>query len=702
MTGKFFGLLGEYANGLTTDPEAAKKRKELEKTLRVFVVIILLIFGGLFCRLGYLQFIAREQYQTTSEENRIKLLPIQAMRGDMADKNGVVLATSVPVYNAYITYLGVKGGNIELVKNKVAAILGPNDPKISPAYIQEQIDKSNFRLYEPILIKSGLTEQEVASLEERRMELPGVVVEKVPVRYYPPYEGNQIAGHLMGYVREISPEEMKRYADENYRLGEMIGKFGLEKGYEKYLRGQDGYQQVEVNNTNRPVRIFYNQNPVPGNRLVLTIDAQLQKCMEDSMDETLKRLQKDLPKAQAGSAVLINVRTGAILAMVSRPILNPNDFVGPLDQATADYYHRSNPPAHINRAIQAAYPPGSTFKPITALAALEAGKLNPRETVTCTGAYWEKPYIKCWGVHGTVDVYKAMATSCNVYFQEMGRRATIDSINRVARELGLGQETGISLPGEEEGLLPGRDWKRAWGNSYANNRYKSRLQELEKQTQEKLAAVVTEAEREKVQKKDAELRKIIERDYQNDLKYWPTWQAYETYNTSIGQGRNQYTVLQLANYIATLANGGSRFQPYLVDRIETAEGNLVQQFSPVLLNQAALSAENMALVRRGMLAVTEPGGTANYLFQDFPVKVAAKTGTAETGRVGDVKDRDYHGIFVAFAPYDNPEVAFAGVVEYGYHGGSSAGMIARAVLEQYFGAKKSELTNLVPFGRVEE
>ncbi|WP_049754169.1 penicillin-binding protein 2 [Heliomicrobium modesticaldum] len=695
-------LVNEMANEMTIDPPAAKRRKDLEKTLRLFAVATILVFCILVSRLFYLQFVDATAYTTTSEENRIKMLPIPAMRGDIVDRNGVTLATSVPVFNAYITYLGIQNGDREAVVQKLAQILGANDPAITAEYITELFKKRQSRLYEPILIKSNLSETEVAMLEERRAELPGVVVEKGPVRYYPPVEGSQIAGHLLGYVRQISADELKQYGDEKYRPNDMIGKTGLEKAYEKYLRGQDGYQQVEINQSNRPIRNLFTHPPTPGDRLVLTLDAKVQKKMEEAMDRTLTQLQREHPKAKAGAAVLINVRTGAILGMVSRPALNPNDFIGTMDQATADYYFRSDPPAGINRVIQASYPPGSTFKPITAMAALDAGKLDPREQINCTGAYWEKPNIRCWTVHGPVDLNEAVAGSCNVYFQEMGRRAGIDNINRIAREFGLGQETGILLPGEEEGLLPGRDWKRAWGSSYANNRYQARMREQDKKTQEELANAQTEEEKAKIQKKDMSMRKLIEREYRNDLNYWPYWQPFETYNTSIGQGRSQYTVLQLANYIATLANGGTRFQPYVVDRIETPERQVVQQFGPTILNQVSLSPENLALVRRAMLAVTEQGGTASYLFNNFPVKVGAKTGTAETGRAGDNKEKDYHGVFVAFAPYDNPEVAYAGVVEYGYHGGSSAGIVARAAFEAYFGLDATNPEALVPFGRVEE
>lgn len=689
---------------MTIDPNIAKQRKELARNLKFLAIIILAVFVVLAGRVGYLQFFNSEALARTSETNRIKFLPISHIRGDIEDKNGVLLATSQPVFNAYLTYQGVSNKESEKVIALLTQILGENDERITPEYVKELIKQQQSRLYEPILVKRNLTEEEVARLEERRAELPGVLVQKGPLRHYPPFRNYQLAGHVLGYVREISPEELERHAEDDYRMGDLIGKFGLERGFEQYLRGVDGYQKVEVNSKNRPIREFFTQSPEQGYKVSLTLDVRLQHAMEEALDQTMNRLQeKENPKAQAAAAVMIDVRTGALLAMGSRPALNPNDFTGNLTQEQADYYHRIFPPAFINRAIQAAYPPGSTFKPITALAALESGNLGPRDTVHCTGAYWEKPYIKCWSVHGTVNLYSGMAGSCNVYFQEAARRAGIDNINRIAKDFGLGEETGISLPGEVEGLLPGRDWKKTWGTSYTTAIYKGRLKELDKQTEQKLAEAKSEEEKQQIVKKADQRRKQIESEFQIQLNFNSNWQLYETFNTGIGQGNNQYTILQLANYIATLANGGSRYRPYLVDKIVDQQNNLVKRFEPELLNQVSASPRNMALVRDAMVAVASPGGTAHYLFQDFPFKVGAKTGTAEPGRKGDDPEKDYHGLFVAFAPADNPEVAFAGVVEYGYHGGSSAGLIARAVFEEYFGlAKTNDPSVFIPFGRVEE
>jgi penicillin-binding protein 2 len=502
------------------------------------------------------------------------------------------------------------------------------------------------------------------------------------------------AGHLLGYIHSINEQELAA-SDGKYSMDSLIGKSGVEKEYEKELKGKDGARRVEVDARGRPVGELVTLNPKPGNNLYMTIDSKLQRVMEKSMTDTLQSLQKTYPKAKVGSAVLLNVKTGQVLAMVSSPALAPDDFKGHLDSKLNDYYFPQgekynplNPGAETNRAIQASYPPGSTFKPITGMAALEKGQMSPlNDFVNCGGRYWVAPYIKCTGVHGNVSYYSAMAKSCNTYFQEMGRRAGQDEIVKLAEQFGLGHKTGIDLPQESSGLLPTPAWKKDINALLIDRKYDTLRKQLDEKYDRLINGAANEEERSKNEKAYKNEKALLEAHYKIDYNFDTKWQVFDTLNMSIGQGSNDYTAIQLADYVATIANGGQLMKPYVVDKITTHEGKLVKQFNPEQVRTVNVSSDTLAETRRAMLAVTQPGGTAAFLFSNFPanIQVGAKTGTAETGRQGDNPRKEFHGVFIAFAPFDNPEIAFAGIVEYGFSGGTSAGLVAKAVFEQYFG-----------------
>lgn len=670
--------------------------KKTEDRLRVYWLILVGIFCLLLVRLGTLQLVQASDYRTLSEENRVRMITVRAPRGEILDRNGVVLARSKQVFSIQLNRQPGKTDYLPVIQ-KLSAVLLPFYPEMSPEYIQNLIDQSQDRRYEPITIKRNVDIAVVTQIEELRQELPGVAVEVEPIRDYPGYgeAGPGMAGHLLGFVREISKEEMdnrnRNKTDESgfYQMGDLIGKDGLEKQYEDVLRGRDGARQVEVDVHNRPIRNLKTIPSTPGHNLVLTLDARLQEVLEKSMDDTLAKLQKEgRPKAKAGAAVVMDVNTGAVLAMVSRPALNPNDFIGSMSQEQVDFYYRSDPAAAINRVIAGAYPPGSTFKPITALAVLEANAIETDPVlVNCAGRYWLSPYIRCWQVHGPVNFFKGMAVSCNTFFQEAARLAGIENMVRVAEQMGLGRRTGIDLPGEAKGLLPNPQWKKDLNARLIDAWYNRNLQELEKRYQELInSAADDKALKDLEKKKQSELNRL-KADYQIRYKFNTSWQGFDTFNMSIGQGNNNYTPIQLVTYISAVANGGKVFQPYLVDKVVSNEGKIIKQYGPQVVNQAAVNPENLALVRQAMAGVMQPGGTAYYMFSSFPpnIPVAGKTGTAETGRAGDSKEHDYHGVFVAFAPADNPQIAFAGIIEYGYHGSSSSGYLAKAVFEEYFG-----------------
>jgi len=625
--------------------EDEKNNKELNWRVLIFLAAVILIFGILAVRLFQLQVLEAAEYATLSDQNQIRVLSQTARRGNIYDSNMVELATSKPVFCVAVTSSEIK--NLQAMAETLAAIL--QDPDITAETIVDDVKAQAARSYEPVIVKrldydaSGIAT--VSKIEENRDLLPGVTIMDEPVRYYPL---GQLAGHILGTVGLISANEQEELVEKyDYLLNDWIGKTGLEKTMERFndengteigLRGKRGIQKVEVDSAHRAVQVRSSTPAISGNSLILTLDASLQQVMEDSMTATIAKLQESNEKVKAGAAVLINVKTGAILAMTSEPGLDPNDFAQGLSSDKADYYWDETLKPLFNRAISGTYPPGSTLKPATAASALAAEAIDPDFTVTCGPAMWKSPRAKCPYSHGTVDLSRAMAVSCNAYFQEIGYRTGIDKLYEGFTALGLGQKTGIELPGESAGTIANPEWKA-----------------------------------------------------KNFTGWESEWRSYDTFYMSMGQGYNSYTPLQLACYIAAIANDGVRMKPYLVDEIRNPDGETVYQAEPKVAAELNISQESIEAVQQAMRTVCQPGGTANSLFGSFPIAVAGKTGTAQTGLPGDDKNEDYHGLFVAFAPYDDPEIAFAGIVEYGYHGYSSAGQVCKDVFEEYFGITSTPL-----------
>ncbi len=667
------------------------KPKTIQTRLKVYSYIVMALLAVLCVRLAVVQFFHQQAYQTQAKENRIRLVAVKAPRGEIYARDGEILANNELVYTLSLSYLGLNGQ--DNVVDNLTELLESYYPEIDKKYIEEKINVQKYRLFEPVVIVRDIPWELVVELEENRQALPGVTITVEPLRAYP---DATLAGHVLGYIHSISAEELASNEESKYSINSLIGKSGIEKQYEKELRGKDGARRVEVDANGRPIRELVTLEPSPGNNLYLTLDMELQKVLEKSMDQVLQQLQARYPKAKVGSAVVMNVKTGEILAMCSRPALNPDDWKGNLSNEKASYYYPPgkydplNPGAETNRAIQDSYPPGSTFKPITGMAALDRVSVNPLSLVNCGGAYWIKPNIKCTGVHGNVNYYSGMAHSCNTYFQELGRRAGKDNIIYVAREFGLGSKTGIDLPDEKQGLLPTPKWKKEVNEIILNNRHAALLKRLD----EKYDALEREVrgnqkELEKLKQQKQKERNQLDAEHDINYRFDTNWQDYDTFNMSIGQGYNDYTVIQIVNYIAAIANGGYLMRPHVMKSVVSHEGKTLKTVKPEVINEVDVSPESIAMTRRAMLAVTQPGGNAHFLFAHFPpgLQIAAKTGTVETGRQGDNQKKEFHGVFVAFAPFDDPEIAIVSVVEYGYYGSTSAGYVAKDVLEHYFGIK---------------
>jgi len=646
--------------------------------MRIYLYMVIMIFLILVSRLAYMQLIQNDKFSTLARENRMRLITITAPRGEVFDRNGIKLVGNQPVYTVSldkITLVRLGQEDTKEVIQRLAAVLGTD-----PEEIQQKFEKQE-RLYEPVKLAAGVPLEVVTRIEEQRLELPGVIIDIEPLREYP--NGNMLA-HVMGYVRQINKEQLAENKDKGYKSGDLFGQSGLEYTYEQYLRGQDGGRQVEVDNEARPVRDLGVKEPVPGNNLVLTIDHKVQRAAEEALARSSQEaLKQGYQEARAGAAVALDVRTGAVLAMASYPGYDPVKLSGYLSQK--DYNEIFNSPwkPMLNRALLS-YAPGSTFKMIVAMAGLETNTVSPQDSISDPGYFvWGKRYND-WkpGGHGQVNLIRAIKVSCDTYFYQLGLKLGIDNIARVAREFGLGEKTGIELPGEDTGVVPDPTTKLQLRKDYLSAGSLQKVQEIERRYNDLMSRAVSEDQRKQLEKKKAEELIAIEWEL--------AWHDYDTIISAIGQGDNRYTMLELANYVATIANGGILHKPFLVQRVVDPNGKIIKENKPVEIRRVNVSAKTLAVVREGMREVTlPPDGTAYGLFTGFP-PVAAKTGTAE------VTGHNDHALIVAFAPFDNPEIAVAVVMEFAGHGGTMAGPVAESMLAAYFGlpepAKKSVIT----------
>lgn len=652
----------------------SKDRREINLKSRIFAAVLLVLGLILLARLAWIQIIESDIYQTSAASNRTRLLTIKAARGDIVSADGVVMATDQPVFQVNVNSQTLDGLEDEERANVISSLVNIlADPEVTAESIEQALKDNRYRKYKPVMIKSNLDMQTVSEIEAHRLELPGVSVTTEPKRVY---LQDEVAGHVIGYLGEVNQEELD--ANENYKLGDLVGKIGVEKSYDEYLRGEDGVQQVEVDVYNNAVGEVTTVDASSGNDVFLTIDYELQKSMEDAFDKVISDLQRNSrsDKAGAGAAVLLDVKTGKVLAMVSRP----NDKV-----------------TQQNRAIQGRYIPGSTFKPVTLTAALENKKVTTTERIYNPGRYWEAPYIKSTAPIGYYTLYGATAKSDNVFFQELGRRVGVDAIGLAGTELGLDGYTGVDLPYESKGErvtegLPTRSKINAYNSWAAETKsayYDKIIENTTAEYEKNIAAATTDSEKKTIERKYKNTLAQLKAQKAIDVKWVSEWHASDTYNVAIGQGRQNYTPLQLARYCATIANGGKIMKPYVVDHVQDKNGNVILKNEPELIAHSAVSDNTFKIVEDAMTGVSQPGGTAYIIFYDFPpeIKVAAKTGTSQPGQASykSGKKEYYDGIFIAYAPADDPQVAFAAVVEYGYSGNGSGGRICREVFKKYFG-----------------
>ncbi len=594
---------------------------EYRDRFTLFFWVILAAVCLLVLRLWYLQIIKGEELLKRSENNRIRIRDVKAMRGIILDARGVVLVENRPSYDVVIFPEDVKDlkGLVEKLETLYAKV-GLTFPMDYETILE------NRRPFTPLRVDRNVSREKLALIETHSLDLPGVGIDVMPVREY--YYGESMA-HVIGYIGEVSRDELEREKSAGYKSGDFIGKFGLEKALDRYIRGKPGGEQVEVNVVGRKVKTLGRVEPVQGYRVVLTIDSQVQKAAWAAME------------GKAGAVVALDPRDGSVLALVSRPGFDPNLFNRGV---SADVWEKiSSNPLHPmeNRAIAGQYPPGSTYKLIVAAAALEEGIITPETAFNCPGHFeMGTRTFRCWRKHGhgRVSLHRAIVESCDVYFYNVGKLLGVDRLAEYAQAFGLGARTGVAMAGERRGLIPTRDWKLA--------------------------------------------------------RFGVAWQPGETISIAIGQGYNTATPLQLANAYAAVANNGEFFTPRIVQRIETDDGEIIEEFRPEKKAVLPVSQDYVQLLKKALWGVVnEPGGTggqARVAGRD----VCGKTGTAQVIGMAEGDDgssypyefRD-HALFVSFAPRDNPEIVVAVVGEHSGHGGSAAAPVAKKVIEAYFAGK---------------
>ncbi|MDQ6685286.1 MAG: penicillin-binding protein 2, partial [Pseudomonadota bacterium] len=605
-----------------TEQELARFR------LRVAVaaLAVLFAFGLLVARLAYLQVVKHDELSTQAENNRIAVVPIVPNRGLILDRNGVVLANN---YSAYTLEIApAKVANLEATIEQLAAII-PIEPRDRRRF-KRLLEES--RSVDSIPIRTKLSDDEVARFTAQRFRFEGV---DIKARLFRSYPLGEVGSHLIGYIGRINPTDKKAMDDNwsddelaNYRGTEYVGKLGVEQSYENELHGQAGFEEVEMSAGGRAVRRLRSSPATPGNALVLSIDIRLQAMVEELFGD------------RRGALVAIDPRNGEILAFVSKPTFDPNLFVDGIDTENWRALLDSPDNPLLNRASRGTYPPGSTYKPFMALAALTLGKRTPQQTIFDPGYFNfgnHRFRDDKEGGHGSVDMYRSIVASCDTYYYMLAGDLGVDAIHDFMAPLGLGQATGIDIQGELRGVLPSTEWKR---NAY----------------------------RKKEQQK---------------------WYAGETISLGIGQGYNNFTMLQLAEAEATLAAGGARYTPHLVRAVEHYDTRQPRLVAAAAKPHLAWNPEHVAFIHNAMYGVTQEG-TSRGSFVGAAYKSAGKTGTAQVIEIKanekynasriDERHRD-HALYTAFAPLEAPRIAVAIVVENAGFGAGAAAPIARRVFD---------------------
>lgn len=591
---------------------------EKSRRMSILMGIIVGIVVFLIIRLGWMQLMNGPQYKKIAEENSIRQITAKAPRGNMYDRNGTLLVSNRPSFA--VSIIPSEYTNAYSETSILANIIG-----ITPQEIEKKLKAGEEFMYTPIRVKQDVDQIILTKIQEHKYYLPGVIIEAVPVRHY---VYNELAAQVFGFIGNINEEEYGNRKKQGYNLNDFIGKDGLEREWEDMLRGIDGGLQIEINALGEEIQIVGDKPALAGKGLVLTLDANLQKIAQSALKEQIVVSRTIGEPAKGGSAVVLDVHTGAVLAMANEPSFDPNLFAAGI--SGANWSKLLNDPHNPlgNKAIQNTYPPGSVFKIVTAAAALDMGYTTSTEVFDDQGVYvlngwkfygWEPKGL------GKLTLVDAICWSSDPVFYELGHRMGVDNLANYALTFGLGKATGIKLAGEEKGVVPTESWKQS--------------------------------------------------------TYGEDWYPGETIIAAIGQGYYLVTPLQQAMLLMAVANNGVMYRPMLVDKVLTVEGTVFQKYEPEVIGTVYLKTEIWDTIKAGLIAVTTTG-TASSAFQGVYLLIAGKTGSAETG-TGTT-----HSWFACYAPADNPQIVVSVMVEDGGDGVVSAAPVARKIIEAYFGTRK--------------
>ncbi len=595
----------------------------IEKRINIYIIIILTVFFILVTRLIYLQLFNWEYFKDRSENNLLRTVYIKPPRGNIYDRNGEELVGNRPSFNIEITIEDCP--DVDLVLKKLSKIASVPLEILT----QKLKDNTKRRRFEPKILLKDINRDLLSKIIVHKYELPGIIVNVIPARNY---KYNNFAAHIIGYIRELSQEQLKskKFSNAGYILGDIVGQFGIESRWEEYLQGKKGVQLVKVNANGIRISEESFDAEVQGHSIYLTIDKDVQLASDNAL------------KDMKGAIVALDPNNGEVLAMASSPAFDPNIFTSDL---SPDAWKDLNGPSKKlhNRAIQGVYPPGSVFKIVMAVAGLAEGVITPNTKINCPGYLsFAKRRYHCHkrAGHGLINLEMALAQSCDVYFYALGQMLGIDRIHEYAQKFGLDQKSGINLQNENSGLIPSTAWKKKYYRSTPSQQ---------------------------------------------------KWFPGETLSVAIGQGANLVTPLQQANMLATLVNGGILYKPHLVKKIVSSDTKYIDNdFGKQEISRLDISPEILETVKKDLVSVVnhERGtGKRAQLDKKFNITVGGKSGTSQViGLNFKIKDDSHkdHGWFVGFAPAEKPEIVVAALAENGGGGGAVAAPLVKAVMEAYF------------------